>query len=157
MFSPTSNQNVFYCLRHGRSKANEAGLIVSTMENGTKPDWGLHDIGVQQAQDAGRTLRNLLDASSPGPVLFVTSPFSRTRQTAENAILGLGLPVPLEVLVPIPSIFAPPRIVPPSLDPLSLFISAGTGLGCTTGAQFRVPRDVPSQWIYLGVGPGRGG
>lgn len=40
-------------LRHGRSKPNEAGLIVSTLKNGTKREHGLSATGREQAKEAG--------------------------------------------------------------------------------------------------------
>jgi len=40
-------------MRHGRSKANEAGRIVSTLENGVLEEWGLSPTGEAQAQAAG--------------------------------------------------------------------------------------------------------
>jgi len=45
-----------YCrrvLRHGRSLANEKGIIVSTYQNGLPPNYGLHETGCQQAVQAG--------------------------------------------------------------------------------------------------------
>lgn len=40
-------------MRHGRSKANEAKLIVSRLENGIKPEYGLSPTGIEQATAAG--------------------------------------------------------------------------------------------------------
>ena len=40
-------------LRHGRSKPNEAGLIVSSLKNGTKREHGLSATGREQAKEAG--------------------------------------------------------------------------------------------------------
>lgn len=40
-------------LRHGRSLANEKGIIVSTYENGLPPNFGLHETGKQQALQSG--------------------------------------------------------------------------------------------------------
>ena len=40
-------------LRHGRSKPNEAGLIVSSLENGIKREHGLSATGREQAKEAG--------------------------------------------------------------------------------------------------------
>jgi hypothetical protein len=49
--------DAIYCccrvLRHGRSKANEAGIIVSSLENGVKPEHGLAESGFIQAAAAG--------------------------------------------------------------------------------------------------------
>ena len=40
-------------LRHGRSKPNEAGLIVSSLRNGIKREHGLSATGREQAKEAG--------------------------------------------------------------------------------------------------------
>jgi broad specificity phosphatase PhoE len=40
-------------LRHGRSLPNEAGIIVSSLDNGVKPEHGLAEAGKQQAAAAG--------------------------------------------------------------------------------------------------------
>jgi broad specificity phosphatase PhoE len=40
-------------LRHGRSKANEAGIIVSSFDNGVKAEYGLAEAGFAQAAAAG--------------------------------------------------------------------------------------------------------
>jgi hypothetical protein len=40
-------------LRHGRSKANEAGIIVSSIDNGVKSEYGLAESGLIQAAAAG--------------------------------------------------------------------------------------------------------
>jgi broad specificity phosphatase PhoE len=40
-------------MRHGRSKANEAKLIVSRLENGIQPEYGLSPTGIEQATAAG--------------------------------------------------------------------------------------------------------
>ena len=40
-------------LRHGRSKPNEAGLIVSSLKNGIKREHGLSATGREQAKEAG--------------------------------------------------------------------------------------------------------
>jgi broad specificity phosphatase PhoE len=80
-----SRQNTFWVLRHGRSKANAAGVIVSTLENGTLPEWGLTEEGSNQARNAGASLRDALASASapaPAPLVVVASPFSRTRETA---------------------------------------------------------------------------
>ena len=45
--------NHYWLLRHGRSRANEAGLIVSNVRDGTSGKWGLAASGVLQAHAAG--------------------------------------------------------------------------------------------------------
>lgn len=96
-----------FCLRHGRSLANEASIIVSSLENGVLPQYALAPAGKEQAAAAGRLLASTLllratdadadaeDASAtaapPPPstteiaVHFYASPFSRTVETAAIA------------------------------------------------------------------------
>ena len=45
--------NIYFLLRHGRSLANEAGIVVSLLQNGLKPEYGLTETGRQQAVAAG--------------------------------------------------------------------------------------------------------
>jgi broad specificity phosphatase PhoE len=86
-----------FVLRHGRSLANEASLIVSSVENGVLPQYALAPTGKEQAAAAGRLLAATLlgddadaDATTaPEPteivVHFYASPFSRTVETAAIA------------------------------------------------------------------------
>lgn len=73
-------------MRHGRSLANEAGLIISNPADGILEDYGLSQVGRDQAALAARTA--LLDAKT----LIYSSDFSRARQTAEivQQIIGAG-------------------------------------------------------------------
>ncbi|KAF6263235.1 phosphoglycerate mutase [Scenedesmus sp. NREL 46B-D3] len=86
-------QNIYWVLRHGRSKANEAAIIVSTLENGLKPEYGLADAGKQQAEAAGQLmLQQLQQQGVPlGAVQVYSSPFSRTAETASIAAVAAGL------------------------------------------------------------------
>ncbi|OEL12567.1 hypothetical protein BAE44_0026414, partial [Dichanthelium oligosanthes] len=54
--SPAILRNSCWILRHGRSVPNERGLIVSSLENGTKPEFGLAPQGFEQARAAGELL-----------------------------------------------------------------------------------------------------
>jgi broad specificity phosphatase PhoE len=81
---------VLYVLRHGRSLANEASLIVSSEENGVKPEYALAEKGKLQAAEAGRQLAAALAADAAAAantvaVTFYASPFSRTVETAAIA------------------------------------------------------------------------
>ncbi|KAL5791332.1 hypothetical protein ACOSQ2_006220 [Xanthoceras sorbifolium] len=46
-------RNRYWILRHGKSIPNEKGLVVSSLENGTRPEFQLASDGVNQAQLAG--------------------------------------------------------------------------------------------------------
>lgn len=82
-----------WILRHGRSLANEAEIVVSTLANGVLPRYTLAPAGVEQAAAAGRALAAQLPATgmTPADVRFVASPFSRTLATARTAAAQLGL------------------------------------------------------------------
>src|SRR5512135_3022325 len=44
--------NRYHAMRHGQSKANVAGVIVSRIETDRSGDWGLSDLGRRQALTA---------------------------------------------------------------------------------------------------------
>jgi broad specificity phosphatase PhoE len=78
--------NTFSIMRHGQSKANVAGIIVSCIENDRRGDYGLSELGRAQALEAVQA-RGL----SSGTVIF-SSDFSRARQTAEIVRAHLDAP-----------------------------------------------------------------
>lgn len=44
---------MLFLVRHGRSTANEADVIISKMESGVLAKYGLTEIGMHQADEAG--------------------------------------------------------------------------------------------------------
>lgn len=90
----TELNNRYYVMRHGESKANVAGIIISTPENGAMQDYALSDRGQQQARDSAA--RSLL---RPDTVIFA-SDFSRARETAEIVadVIGAQPPIISEAL-----------------------------------------------------------
>ncbi|KAL6653159.1 hypothetical protein ACP70R_012084 [Stipagrostis hirtigluma subsp. patula] len=92
--APAVLRNRYWILRHGRSVPNERGLIVSSLENGEKPEFGLAPQGVGQARTAGQLLRKELEQLGV-PVDSIKirySPFSRTTETARAVAGELGIP-----------------------------------------------------------------
>ncbi|XP_022971095.1 uncharacterized protein LOC111469867 [Cucurbita maxima] len=87
-------RNRYWILRHGKSIPNEKGLIVSSIENGTLPEYQLASEGVGQAQLAGEQfLKELKENSIPlENVRICYSPFSRTIHTAKVTASALNLP-----------------------------------------------------------------
>ncbi|XP_028801347.1 uncharacterized protein LOC114756567 [Neltuma alba] len=87
-------RNRYWVLRHGRSIPNERGLIVSSMENGTNPEFQLASEGVNQAEVAGKLFLKELETSSISieNVRICYSPFSRTSHTAKVVASVLNLP-----------------------------------------------------------------
>jgi glucosyl-3-phosphoglycerate phosphatase len=81
---PLANQ--YLVMRHGQSKANEAGVIVSTIERDRGGDWGLSELGRGQALAAAEA------ADLPADTLIWSSDFARARQTAEIVRAHLGAP-----------------------------------------------------------------
>ncbi|XP_059461451.1 uncharacterized protein LOC132190465 isoform X1 [Corylus avellana] len=87
-------RNRYWILRHGKSIPNERGLIVSSMENGTRAEFQLASEGVQQAELAGELfLKALKESNTPlENVRICYSPFSRTTHTAKVVASMLNLP-----------------------------------------------------------------
>jgi glucosyl-3-phosphoglycerate phosphatase len=83
--------NRYWLLRHGRSEANERGIIASDPANATDR-FGLSPRGRSEVEETVVRARPAL-----GPdVLILTSPFLRARETADIAagLLGAAAPVP---------------------------------------------------------------
>jgi broad specificity phosphatase PhoE len=78
--------NTYRVMRHGQSKANEAGVIVSRIENDRSGDWGLSELGLRQALAAAE------GSGLPADTVIWSSDFSRARQTAEVVRAHLGAP-----------------------------------------------------------------
>jgi probable phosphoglycerate mutase len=78
--------NRFSIMRHGQSKANVRGIIVSRIENDRRGDYGLSELGRQQALAAAR------GCGLSGNTVIYSSDFSRARQTAEIVCAHLGAP-----------------------------------------------------------------
>jgi probable phosphoglycerate mutase len=76
-------KNRYLLMRHGRSLANEAGLIISEPSAG-RDRWGL-------AADAGKAVLSAVAASAlENSTIIYTSPFLRARETAEIAAAAAG-------------------------------------------------------------------
>ena len=75
-----SLRNEYYALRHGWSKANEAGVIVSRIGSGARIEFGLHATGREQARAAGDAFKAIVGER---PVAILASDFSRTFDTAK--------------------------------------------------------------------------
>lgn len=86
---PRPLKHKYFALRHGHSIPNEQGLIVSTMANGLKPEFGLTDRGRQQAQEAGHSITIavpvIAERYPARKIIFLVSPFSRAQDTANLA------------------------------------------------------------------------
>jgi glucosyl-3-phosphoglycerate phosphatase len=76
--------NRFSVMRHGQSKANAAGLIVSCIDNDRRGDYGLTELGREQALAAARR------CGLPRDTVICSSDFSRARQTAQIVRAHLG-------------------------------------------------------------------
>lgn len=82
--SSDTSGNTYWLLRHGRSRPNEAGVVISLPENGVKAEHGLSPAGVAQARRAGELLRECVGSDGEArDVHIYTSDFSRARETAE--------------------------------------------------------------------------
>jgi probable phosphoglycerate mutase len=64
-------------MRHGQSKANVSGVIVSSIEADRRGDFGLSELGREQVLAAAR------GCGLPADTVICSSDFARARQTAE--------------------------------------------------------------------------
>lgn len=76
--------NRYHAMRHGQSKANAAGIIVSSIENDRRGDWGLSDAGREQVLAAAQA------CGLPPDTVICSSDFSRALQTAQLVRTQLG-------------------------------------------------------------------
>jgi len=76
--------NNFSVMRHGQSKANVEGIIVSRVENDRSGDYGLTELGRKQALTAAQ------GCGLPAGTLIFSSDFARARQTARIVRDQLG-------------------------------------------------------------------
>ena len=76
--------NRYHAMRHGQSKANVAGIIVSRIETDRSGDWGLSDLGRGQVSAAAQA------CGLPVDTVICSSDFSRAWQTAEIVRERLG-------------------------------------------------------------------
>ena len=86
-------RNEYYALRHGWSKANEAGIIVSRIDSGARLDYGLHATGREQARAAGDAFKAIVGER---PVAILSSDFSRTFETAQIVAAAVDADVEAE-------------------------------------------------------------
>jgi broad specificity phosphatase PhoE len=78
--------NRYSVMRHGQSKANVAGVIVSSIDRDRGGDFGLSDLGREQSRAAAA------GSGLPADTLICSSDFSRAQQTAEIVRDCLGAP-----------------------------------------------------------------
>lgn len=76
--------NRYFVMRHGESRANVAGIIIATPENGVLDKYGLTDMGIDQVRTSAEQ-----SALSPDTIIY-SSDFSRARQTAEIVAGAIG-------------------------------------------------------------------
>jgi probable phosphoglycerate mutase len=97
-------KNAYIGFRHGQSNANIAGIISSDFEIGVNGPHGLTPTGETQARDSLEELFKTVGGREKfenGEVVFVSSPFSRARQTAEVAAAEVEKAVGKKVVVEI--------------------------------------------------------
>uniref|UniRef100_A0A7S3QK30 Phosphoglycerate mutase n=1 Tax=Dunaliella tertiolecta TaxID=3047 RepID=A0A7S3QK30_DUNTE len=90
-FPDKGMKNSYIFLRHGHSLANEQNIIVSSLEHGVKPEYGLSAKGVEEAKHAGLQFKLMLEKLPKAPVKFITSPFSRAIETATHIAHEVGI------------------------------------------------------------------
>ena len=96
--SPPPMKNTYLGLRHGESTANLEGIISSDLQIGSSIH-GLTPEGKAQARRSAVNLISMIGRENllePGKVVFVTSPFTRARETALEAIKAMSRIISLE-------------------------------------------------------------
>ena len=80
-------RNKYFGMRHGQSKANELGIILTDPQDGKLAEFGLTELGRRQALFSAVRF----DEFVPHTIIF-SSNFSRAKETAEIAakIIGVG-------------------------------------------------------------------
>ena len=96
---PRQLQNRYLGLRHGQSMANIAGIISSDPERGCKIH-GLSNLGRAQARAACASLFEKIGGRNVDltKVVFLSSNFTRARETAEECIKSLQLSLAIKHL-----------------------------------------------------------
>lgn len=87
MFTGNPMKNRYFLMRHGKSNANLAGIILSDPEEGTRL-WGLCEEGREQIR------RSLTDSPFSRKPDIICSDFTRTVETAELVAALLQAPEP---------------------------------------------------------------
>jgi broad specificity phosphatase PhoE len=82
--------NRYSVMRHGQSRANQAGVIVSRIESDRRGDWGLSELGRREALTAAE------GCGLPAETVICSSDFARARQSAEIVRAHISAP---EVIV----------------------------------------------------------
>ena len=93
---PNELKNTYYLLRHGQSWGNVEGVISSARSLATSEKHGLTQLGYEQGRGASDDLLKLIernkkesDGDRKKKLFFISSPFSRARQTAMACLEGL--------------------------------------------------------------------
>lgn len=82
-------KNQYFILRHGLSKANDAGIILSHPKDGVREEFSLTAKGEGQIADSVTKTKD--EGWLNGNTLIISSPFSRCRRSAEIAQEILGV------------------------------------------------------------------
>lgn len=81
-------RNRYFGARHGRSRANEQGIVLSDLYDGQLEDFSLSEEGERQVRASAEAMKasGMLDENT----VIISSPFSRCRRTAEiiREVLG---------------------------------------------------------------------
>ena len=84
-YCPKILKNKYYGLRHGQSESNVMGIISSSPLIGI-PGHGLTKLGINQARKSATCLLDKIGRDNLNSVQYISSPFLRAKQTAEESI-----------------------------------------------------------------------
>lgn len=89
ILSPNNLRNKYYGLRHGESEANVEGVISSNPTVGCTRH-GLTAKGITQSRESAVELINKIGRENLLKTVFISSDFTRAKQTAHEAIAALN-------------------------------------------------------------------
>jgi probable phosphoglycerate mutase len=81
--------NKYFALRHGQSKPNVLGIVLSSLDDGKKEEYTLTKEGEKQVEFSVKKAKESEVLGSD--TIIYSSPFSRTKRTAEIAKEVLGV------------------------------------------------------------------
>jgi glucosyl-3-phosphoglycerate phosphatase len=81
MLNLNNLKHKYFAVRHGHSVSNEQGILVGSLINGVKSEYGLTEKGMNQVKLSAE-LYKLQCKNNNYKVVIIYSPFSRTKETA---------------------------------------------------------------------------
>jgi glucosyl-3-phosphoglycerate phosphatase len=81
MLNLNNLKHKYFVMRHGHSVSNELGILVGSLKNGIKPEYGMTIKGQEQVRLSSELYK--LQCKKSKKIVIIYSPFSRTKETAK--------------------------------------------------------------------------